>query len=411
MSERKPSGVPSDEPKAPPKGAIPEVVPERHLRPEFPDGAPESMPVHAPETAESAPPSAPRSTPTSAPVRSKPVREAPEFILTARAEPVRPSRRDERRERPARKRPERNRNGSGEAARYPRFTLVTVVSLFRSVAVTFAAAVIVATIFMWWTSPDFLPAQARSGLAPVQATARQVVALPTPLPTPVWFNRIGVLAGHSGIAQYGSTAGNVDPGTTCPDGFNELTITTAVANQVVAMLRGRGFTVDLLEEFDPALEGYQAAAFISLHADSCEDFGYGGFKSTYPHLRTVIRDQDIRLDQCVQAKYRELTGLDFLPDNITPNMTQYHAFQRISRTTPANILELGFLSYDRDLLQNRTDLMAQAIVNGLLCFLNPVELATMQAPPPAESPVPAPTALPVVPGGPDVVPTPTLGLP
>jgi hypothetical protein len=279
------------------------------------------------------------------------------------------------------------------------------------VAVTFAAAVIVATIFMWWTSPDFLPTQARAGLAPVQATARQVVMLPTALPTPVWFNRIGVLAGHSGVAQYGPTAGNVDPGTTCPDGFSELSVTTAVANQVVAMLRGRGFTVDLLEEYDPALEGYQAAAFISLHADSCEDFGYGGFKSSYPHLRTVIREQDMRFDQCVQSSYGGLTGLEFLPNNITPDMTEYHAFQRISRTTPANILELGFLSFDRDLVQNGTDKMAQAIVNGLLCFLNPVELATMQAPPPAEAPVPAPSALPTEPSGSVLAPTPTLGLP
>jgi N-acetylmuramoyl-L-alanine amidase len=189
-----------------------------------------------------------------------------------------------------------------------------------------------------------------------------------------------------------------------------LSVTTAVANQVVAMLRGRGFTADLLEEFDPALEGYQAAAFISLHADSCEDFGYGGFKSSYPHLRSVIRDQDLRLDQCVQSSYGGLTGLDFLPNNITPDMTEYHAFQRISRTTPANILELGFLSFDRTLLQTGTEKMAQAIVNGLMCFLDPVELATMQAPI-SDVPVPAPTAATPGLGSPELGPTPTLGLP
>src|SRR4051812_9663971 len=33
----------------------------------------------------------------------------------------------------------------------PRYTLVTTVSIIRSLSVTFAAAVIVATIFMWWT--------------------------------------------------------------------------------------------------------------------------------------------------------------------------------------------------------------------------------------------------------------------
>src|SRR5688572_23891152 len=37
------------------------------------------------------------------------------------------------------------------AQKPPRYTLVTVVSVIRSLSVTFAAAVIVATIFMWWT--------------------------------------------------------------------------------------------------------------------------------------------------------------------------------------------------------------------------------------------------------------------
>jgi N-acetylmuramoyl-L-alanine amidase len=174
------------------------------------------------------------------------------------------------------------------------------VSALRSLSIVFAAAVIVATIFMWWTSPDFLPAQARRDLAPVQATARQVASTPTALPTPIWFNRIGIVAGHSGIATYGPTKGNIDPGTTCPDGFNELTATTSVAEHAVAILRGLGFQVDLLEEYDLRLEGFQAAAFISLHADSCENFGYGGFKSTNPASRFTAREQDLRLDQCIR---------------------------------------------------------------------------------------------------------------
>lgn len=287
----------------------------------------------------------------------------------------------------------------------PRFILVTVVSTFRSLAMTFAAAVIVATVFMWWSSPDFLPAQARRGLAPVQATARQVIVAPTALPTPIWFNRIGILAGHSGNVNMGVA----DPGAVCPDGFTELQVTTTVADQVVAMLRGRGFTVDLLEEFDERLAGYQAAAFVSLHADSCENYGYGGFKATYPALRLMIRDQDLRLDECIRSNYAAITGMEFRPDSITDNMRQYHAFQRIGQTTPANILELGFLSYDRDLLQNQPERLALGIVNGIMCFLNPVELATMRAPAPtSDVPVPAPTAAPT---DPDALPTPTLGLP
>lgn len=310
-------------PPAPEAGQAPEVVPEKHLVPEFVET-----------------PNAPR-----------PRRPAPK----RKSQPARP----------------------GE-----RYTLVAAVSALRAVVLTFAAAVAVATILMWWTSPDFLPAQARRELAPVQATARVAAATPTALPTPIWFNRIGVLAGHSGwTASNGGRKAQLDPGAVCPDGFSEGAITQAVADKVISMLRGRGFTVDLLEEFDPRLPEYRAAAFVSLHADSCENVGYGGFKSSPPAERPTVASLDERLDTCVIENYGSLTGLPFRPDNITDNMRYYHAFRKIARTTPATILELGFLSYDRDLLANQQDKLALGIVNGLLCFLNP---------PPDTTPTPRP---------------------
>ncbi len=282
-----------------------------------------------------------------------------------------------------------------QSQRQERFTFVTVVSAFRSLIVTFAAAVIAATIFMWWTSPDFLSAKTRGSLAIAQATAVQSVITPTALPTPIWFNRIGVVAGHSGIATYGTTKGNVDPGTVCPDGFTEASVAMNVAKQVVATLRGRGFTVDLLDEWDLKLDGYQAAAFISLHADSCDTFNDGynhtGFKVTYGTQRFTARDRDEALNECMRQNYSAVTGLPFTPGSITESMTDYHAFHQIAPTTPAVILELGFLSYDRDLLQNHTDKLAQGIVNGFLCFLSPTTLATNQPPTGAPARTGAPT--------------------
>jgi N-acetylmuramoyl-L-alanine amidase len=253
----------------------------------------------------------------------------------------------------------------------PRFALITALSALRGLLFTFTAALAVATIFMWWTSPDFLPAQARRDLAPVQATAQRVNQAPTTLPTPIWFNRVGILAGHSGLTtQGGGRRETPDSGAVCPDGFFERIVTEAVADRAAAILRGRGFTVDVLEEFDTRLQGYQASAFISLHADSCENFGYGGFKSTFPTERTIIRDRDTALNTCMIDNYRAVTGLEFTPGSITINMTQYHAFDKISVRTPANILELGFLSYDRDLLQNQPDRLGLAVANAVLCFLD-----------------------------------------
>jgi len=358
-----------EQPAAPDSG-IPTVVPERHLVPEFPDAPPESphgvgfIEVEKPLRRKPAPkltgekrakqpnaalPSAPTSTPTSGPTAKTVSTPAPK--PTSKPKPT---------------------AKTAKPTKTPRYTLVTVVSALRALSVTFAAAVIVATIFMWWTSPDFLPVQARRDLAPVQATARQVAARPTLLPTPIWFNRIGILAGHSGLyAADGSQRDNPDPGAICPDGFFERSVTEAVAERAAALLRARGFTVDVLGEFDPRLDGYEAAAFLSLHADSCVDVGYGGFKSAYPVARTNVRALDVRFDDCMRANYGGITALQFLPGNITDNMRLYHAFRKIGPRTPAVILELGFLSFDRNLLQNQPDRMALGVVNGIMCFLQP----------------------------------------
>jgi N-acetylmuramoyl-L-alanine amidase len=367
----------------PSSGDIPEVIPTEHIAPETPPVAPDSStaapdslpdygtpnvaasasPVPVTEMAEDSPVAAPTTQATSpASSGAAPAKRARPAAGSQRAQPVRTQ-----------------RSQANE-----RFTVVTVVSAFRSLIVTFAAAVIVATIFMWWTSPDVLSAKTRGNLAIAQATAARSFITSTALPTPIWFNRIGVIAGHSGIAAYGPTKGNVDPGTVCPDGFTEASVTMNVAKQVVATLQGRGFTVDLLQEWDPRLEGYQAAAFISLHADSCDNFNDGfnhtGFKATYGTQRFTARERDEALNECMRQNYSGVTGLPFTPGSITTAMTDYHAFHQIAPSTPAVILELGFLSYDRDLLQNHTDKLTQGVVNGFLCFLTPSALATNQAP-------------------------------
>jgi N-acetylmuramoyl-L-alanine amidase len=283
----------------------------------------------------------------------------------------------------------------------PRYTLITTVSVIRSLSVTFAAAVIVATIFMWWTSPEFLSAETRRGLAPVQATADRIDKVPTSIPTPFWINRVGILAGHSGLwTLTGQQKTEHDPGTVCTDGFTEGEVTLKVAKQVATLMQGRGFSVDILEEYDPKLQNYKAAVLISLHADSCQvfddGFNHSGFKPAYPIERFTIRDQDLRLDECIRQNYAASTGLEFKPAEITVDMTKYYAWHRIASSTPASILELGNLHYDRDLLQNHTDKLAEGVTRGLLCYLNPIGQATSDAAQKNSRPV-VPTATPTLP--------------
>jgi N-acetylmuramoyl-L-alanine amidase len=51
-------------------------------------------------------------------------------------------------------------------------------------------------------------------------------------------------------------------------------------------------------------------------------------------------------------------------------MREYHAFREIDPSTVAAIIETGFLNLDREILTRHTDLVAQGVVEGILCFAN-----------------------------------------
>jgi N-acetylmuramoyl-L-alanine amidase len=270
-----------------------------------------------------------------------------------------------------------------------RYGLVSVVSSIRSLGIVFAVSVMVATIFASFTANDALSVQTQQGLAIAQATQEQVAIVPTALPTPVWFKRVGIIPGHSGLNP---TSNLPDPGAVCPDGFSEGSVTMKVAQIVIAGLKGRGYTVDQLEEWDSRLVGYDAALFLSIHADSCTNFNDGfphsGFKAINPENRITVRDADLRLVGCLRDYYSQATGLQFSGWTVTANMYDYHAFHQVTQRTPASIIELGFLYYDRDLLQNHADKAAQGILNGLLCFLDPKSQVTATPQPTVTSPAP-----------------------
>ena len=189
---------------------------------------------------------------------------------------------------------------------------------------------------------------------------------PTPTPTAVpapslvvtpHTPRIGIIAGHSGS----------DSGAICPDGLQEVDVNRDIARRVVALLAQRGWVVDLLDEFDVRLNGYQADALLSIHADSCGFPGKSGFKvvcaeSAFTPSANVLVD-------CVARYYAERTGLPFDANTITYDMTRYHAYYEIDRNTPAAVIEIGFLLDDREILTQRPDVVASGIVDGLVCFI------------------------------------------
>jgi N-acetylmuramoyl-L-alanine amidase len=204
--------------------------------------------------------------------------------------------------------------------------------------------------------------------AEIAQEERQVIRIslaePTPVATPVIFTptphipRIGIVAGHSGN----------DSGALCPDGLQEVEINMEIARRVVALLTKRGWKVDLLEEYDSALNEYQADALLSIHADSCTFPGKTGFKVAGAESSYDLRVTQ-RLVDCVSRNYEERTGLPFDPHTITYDMTHYHAYREIDENTPAAVIETGFLLDDREILTQRPDIVAQGIVDGLVCFI------------------------------------------
>jgi N-acetylmuramoyl-L-alanine amidase len=254
-------------------------------------------------------------------------------------------------------------------------TVGMVGGFLRTTLVVLISAGIMATIFSFWTDPRYINSEVRSNLQVALAT-NQVTLQPTGLPTPNWLRRIGIVSGHRGPEN--------DPGAVCPDGLQEREINFNVAQLVVRNLRGLGYSVDLLDEFDPRLNNYQAAALVSLHANTCQEWPGGEIVSGYLVAKAAARPEggeDTQLAECVATHYAPASGLE-RRFNLTEDMTNYHSFREIHPLTPAAIIELGFMLADRAVLTEQPDVLARAITDGILCFLEPGAATATQAPTP-----------------------------
>ena len=227
---------------------------------------------------------------------------------------------------------------------------------------TLGIAILLATLFTAWTPTSFfasnLQEQLRTLLTP---QTRPDNGLSTPQPT----LRIGIVAGHMGN----------DSGAVCTDENGEVTLTEADVNYSIAALvqqslNERGYQVDLLNEFDTRLNGYRAVALVSIHNDSCEEINdeATGFKVA-ASLETRDVNRAERLTACLTDRYQNITGLTFHANSITPDMTKYHAFSEIDPNTITAIIETGFLNLDQTILTEHTDVVAEGITQGILCFI------------------------------------------
>jgi N-acetylmuramoyl-L-alanine amidase len=210
-----------------------------------------------------------------------------------------------------------------------------------------------------------VPLQTRQPGTPMPTAIPLMTALPTGTrtagvqsPRPL---KVGIVVGHW----------QNDVGATCPDGLQEVDINLDIAQRVVSQLSLSGYSAEMLAEFSPELNGYEAAVLLSIHTDACNIPEASGFKVARVSS-SLVPDIEDQLVSCLIARYQEATGLKFHRNSITFDMTEYHAFYEIAPETPGAIIEIGFMRADRFLLTKRQDWVATGIVNGLKCFIEGV---------------------------------------
>jgi N-acetylmuramoyl-L-alanine amidase len=242
----------------------------------------------------------------------------------------------------------------------------------HALQVAIGVALIVATLFTMWSPNSLLNLDFASSVAYV-LLPNQTIEPVVPTPTYSGEPRVGIVSGHMGN----------DSGAVCPDGLTEAEVNLKIATLVKQDLMSAGYQVDLLQEFDTRLFQYQASVLVSIHNDSCDYINNEatGFKVAAAES-TIHPDVASRLTACLVDRYGKVTGLKFNYNSITPDMTQYHAFSEINSNTPAAIIETGFLNLDRQFLTQHTDIVAEGVTQGILCFLRNEPVQSTQTPEP-----------------------------
>jgi N-acetylmuramoyl-L-alanine amidase len=230
-------------------------------------------------------------------------------------------------------------------------------SVWHAVQTLAGMAFVLATLFTMWTPANLF---SNNLLDEMMRSAGSSKATPYPTLTPSPRLRIGIISGHMGY----------DSGAVCPDGLTEAEINYKIATLLQNMLKADGFEVELFNEFDARLVKLQAMAMISIHNDSCIYYNdqLSGFKVA-PRTNGAAPESDRKLSNCLIDRYAKDTGMRFHPNTITKDMTDYHAFEEIDKTTTGAIIETGFLATDRAFLLGQTDKVAQGIRDGVLCFV------------------------------------------
>lgn len=173
---------------------------------------------------------------------------------------------------------------------------------------------------------------------------------------------IGIIPGHYGF----------DSGYQCEADFNfvkESNVNLRIAVMVRDLLLNYGYSVDLLNEFDPRLSDYTGLALVTIHADSCSaSNSNSGFHVTAAG-RNSYPAESKRLRDCLSDRYAQSTGLPFLGSSLTQDNPALYSFDTVNDYTTISVINPGYLNTDYRLLSEHMDQVAQGIANGVICYV------------------------------------------
>jgi hypothetical protein len=224
--------------------------------------------------------------------------------------------------------------------------------------------------------------------APPSPTASGPTTVPTPSPRPAGTPpRVGLQVGHLRSNELPEELARLRTSTGARWGnVTEAELNEQIALLVKPLLEAQGVVVDVLPATVPP--SYDADAFVAIHADGSTGSGARGWKLANPWRASKASRQ---LLAAIAGTYGQATGLPEDVGGVTVNMRGYYAFNyrrhehAIARTTPAIIVEMGFMTNaaDRNVLFNQQGRVAQGIADGILAYLaqrDPNDGAALLAP-------------------------------
>jgi len=220
---------------------------------------------------------------------------------------------------------------------------------------------------------------------PVAAARRQAEINPWVGPVPIvptpavrtrgttspW--RVGIQAGHWQIDQLPDEQRRLRTDTGAQWGpLTEAAVNLEIARRTVRQLQEAGVCADLIPATVPP--GYDADAFVAIHADDGGGTAASGWKIATP-WRASEASRFLRDD--IAATYGQVSGLPEDRYGVSYNMKGYYAFgwyrfeHAVAPTTPSAIIETGFLTSaaDRALIVTDPEKAAHGISQGIIAFL------------------------------------------